>query len=141
MKHWMLAIAAAVALAPWATAHDGHDHGKAEGQGKAAEHAHKHAAGPAQTFEGEIIDMACYMAHDGKGEKHAKCAQACLVKGMPAGLLTGDGKVFLLLENHSNPKGYTAVKKLAGEKAKVTGSVVEKSGISGLMVTGAEKAK
>ncbi|MBI5203195.1 MAG: hypothetical protein HY925_16510 [Elusimicrobia bacterium] len=135
MKNWIMALAAAVVLAPFAWAGDKH-----EGKGHGDHHEHA-AAGASHTIEGNIVDMACYMSHGEMDAEHSKCAKACVAKGMPAGILGADGVLYLLLENHENPKAYGAVKKLAGEKAKVTGSVVEKNGIKGLVVSGAEKAK
>ncbi len=137
MKNWILALVAAVALAPLALAHDG-KHEQAKGHEEHHEHA---AAGPSHTIEGNIVDMACYMSHGEMDAEHTKCAKACVAKGLPAGLLGADGVLYLLLENHENPKAYGAVKKLAGEKAKVTGEIVEKNGMKGLVVSGAEKAK
>lgn len=34
-----------------------------------------HAHGKEATVQGEILDLACFVAHDGKGASHADCAR------------------------------------------------------------------
>src|SRR5262245_53367218 len=93
-------------------------------------------AGAAETLTGEVVDMACYMAHPetGHGPSHRKCADTCLKKGMPIGLLTDDKKVYLLLEDHENPKPYAQLKEKAAEKVTVEGDKVNEGGVQGLVV-------
>lgn len=97
--------------------------------------------GNQQTLQGEVLDMACFMAHEGKGEKHKKCAAACLKDGTPAGLLTKDGQVYLLLEDHNAKKPYENVKGMAAEQVKVTGLVSAKGGVQAVVVKAVEKVK
>ncbi len=52
------------------------------------------------TVKGEVLDMACYLDHGAHGEKHADCAKMCISSGLPVGLKTADGKVYLLLGQH-----------------------------------------
>lgn len=128
-------FAAALGLAGAAYAQ--HDHGKAEkghDHGKAAA-----AAGETVTLKGEVLDLACYMAHEGKGEKHRKCAIACLSGGAPAGILADDGTVILLVEDHNAKKPYKAVLELAGQQAEVTGKKFTRGGLTGVVVTGVKK--
>jgi hypothetical protein len=94
-----------------------------------------------QTFQGELLDMNCYMAHEGKGEKHKSCAQACIKGGAPMGLLTSDGKVFLIVEAHEKTKPYEALKALAGEQVQVKGALFERGGVAALQVDSFEAKK
>jgi hypothetical protein len=73
----MLAVAAMVAgLAGMAFGQ--HDHGK---------------PGPATvTVEGRLIDLGCYTMGMKGGDKHVKCATACLEKGIPVGLIDAKGE-------------------------------------------------
>jgi len=80
------------------------------------------------TVQGEIIDMACYMA----------CAQMCAKKGVPIGVLTDGGEVYLLLDDHNNPDPYDAAKKLAGERAEISGKKFSKQGVASIVVSGAK---
>ncbi len=101
------------------------------------------AATAAQTTKGEILDMACYLGHGAKGPKHAGCAKGCVAAGAPMGLLTGNGTVYLLVENHADKKAkkaYAAAKKLAGEKASVTGGIVTKGGLQAIIVDKVSKS-
>ncbi|OIO05719.1 MAG: hypothetical protein AUJ52_13205 [Elusimicrobia bacterium CG1_02_63_36] len=74
------------------------------------------------TLKGEVIDLSCYMSHEAKGKKHASCAKSCVLdKGLPIGLLTEEGKVFMLIEDHGAAKAYKQVKQLAAEQVEIRG--------------------
>ena len=90
----------------------------------------------ADTVTGEVIDLACYMPHpqSGQGAAHRKCAETCVKKGLPMGLLTSDKQVYLLLEDHENPKPYAQLKDKAAEKVTVEGEKVTQGGVQGLVV-------
>lgn len=90
------------------------------------------------TVQGEIIDMACYMAKGSKGAAHKACAQMCAKKGVPIGVLTDGGEVYLLLDDHNNPDPYDAAKKLAGEHAEISGKKFSKQGVASIVVSGAK---
>jgi len=86
------------------------------------------------TVQGEIVDLACYLSKGSKGPSHRVCAQKCAERGIPIGVLTDDGHVFLLLEDHSDEDPYEEAKKLAGERAEVKGKKFIKPGIEGIVV-------
>ena len=88
-----------------------------------------------KAITGEVLDMNCYMAMDAHGEGHKSCAAKCINGGSPMGLLTSDGKVYLLIEDHDKKQPYEDAKKHAGEQVTVTGAVSEKDGIKGLVVS------
>ena len=54
------------------------------------------AGGKEITVRGEVLDMTCYIASNLSGPEHAVCAKECIRRGLPAGLKTGNGKVYLL---------------------------------------------
>ena len=83
---------------------------------------------------GEILDLACYIPKNAKGPQHKRCAQTCAEHGMPLGLLTDDGSVYLLYPRHGKESAFDAVKKLAGSRASIKGKTSERSGIKGLEV-------
>jgi hypothetical protein len=97
------------------------------------------AAGAPQTISGELVDMVCYLSHGGAGEKHAKCAGMCVTGGAPMGLLTKEGKLFLVVADHADEKPYGEAKALAGANARLTGQVVNKGGVQALIVQKVEK--
>jgi hypothetical protein len=90
------------------------------------------------TVQGEIIDMACYMAKGSHGAAHKACAQMCAKKGVPIGVLTDGGEVYLLLDDHNNPDPYDSAKKLAGERAEVSGKKFSKQGVASIVVGAAK---
>jgi hypothetical protein len=50
------------------------------------------------------------------------------------GVLTSDGKVYLLVENHDKPDAYSQAKKNAGAQVTITGDFFERSGMQSLVV-------
>ena len=114
--HSILSIAAAIIFSPaLAFAHEGHEHGKA-------------AAGETVTVKGEVLDMACYIDHGATGAKHAECAQKCIAMGLPAGIKSEDGKVYLLIGEHKPLNSELA--KRAGKTITVKGKAVSRDGFN-----------
>jgi hypothetical protein len=90
------------------------------------------------TVKGEVLDMSCYMAEGAHGAGHKMCAQRCLKKGLPAGLLTSDGKVYLLVEDHDKTDAYNTVIKHAADQMTITGKYADKNGVQALVVENAK---
>jgi len=90
----------------------------------------------AETVTGEVIDMSCYLGHGetGRGPSHKKCAETCAKKGLPMGLLTDDKQVWVLLEDHDNPKAYATAIGQAAQTITVDGRKVTQGGVNGLLV-------
>ena len=94
--------------------------------------------GPARAADvvtGEVVDMACYLPHPetSRGPSHRKCADVCAKKGIPLGVLTDDGQLYLLLEDHENPKAYAQLKEKAAERVTIEGEKVMRGGVQGLV--------
>ena len=100
---------------------------------------HDEASEKGAVMSGELVDMGCYMIHEGKGKKHAKCAGACVTGGAPLGLVTKDGKVYLVVGNHDDAKPFVEAKALAGSDAKITGTLITRGGLTAIVVKKAEK--
>jgi hypothetical protein len=98
------------------------------------------ADGAEGSWEGEVVDLACYVGHGARGADHAGCAKTCVKNGQPMGLLTDDGTLVLLAADHKNGEAYEALKELAGAKAHVTGTLAEKDGMKVVTVTGSKAA-
>jgi hypothetical protein len=91
------------------------------------------------TVTGEVIDIACYFEKGSCGPKHADCAATCIASGLPVGIKTKDGTVYLLIGKEipanasSGPQHETLNAQLAPYAAKivtVSGLVVVKQGLS-----------
>jgi hypothetical protein len=89
------------------------------------------------TVKGEIVDLACYLAKGKKGADHKSCAQMCAKGGVPMGVLTESDELYLLIDDHANPKPYEAAKKLAGTNAEISGKKFIKNGMNSIVVTAA----
>ena len=100
----------------------------------------KTAAAP-QTLKGEVVDLSCYMDHGAHGDSHKKCAESCIKKGLPAGLLTADGQLYLLVENHSEAKSYAKLSGYAADKVAITGTVFDKNGMKAISVNEVKPGK
>ena len=64
---------------------------------------------------GEVLDMTCYIASNLSGPDHAKCAGDCIRSGLPAGIKSQDGKVYLL----TGGPGHSINAELADYAAKI----------------------
>ena len=105
-------------------------------------HAEHGAGGKDIVTKGELVDMACYMAHEGKGKKHADCGKMCVKGGSPLGVVTGDGKVYLLVEDHSTAKAkkpYAQAKELVGDTVTIKGDAYERGGVQAIVVESVTK--
>ena len=92
------------------------------------------------TIVGTVVDTGCYMVHDGIGKEHVACATECAKKGIPLAIVDGSGKVYLpLAVNHENQN--TRLMPFIEKKVKVTGTSVERGGLSGIAIKTVEIAK
>jgi hypothetical protein len=80
------------------------------------------------TVKGEVIDMACYLDHGAKGEKHAACAAKCIRSGLPVGLKADDGQVYLLIGQHKPINDQLA--DYAGKTITVQGKLANRDGMN-----------
>jgi hypothetical protein len=96
------------------------------------EAAKKEKAAPT-TLTGEVLDLYCYMGHpeSATGTEHAKCATACISKGLPIGFLTADGTIYLIIgKDHASAS--TDVAAFVGKKSTITGHVTEQKGMKAI---------
>jgi hypothetical protein len=93
-------------------------------------------ANAGESITGEVVDLSCYLPHPdtSKGPSHKKCAETCAKKGLPMGILTDDNQVYLLLEDHENPKGYATAIDSAAKTITVEGKKVNQGGLNGVVV-------
>lgn len=91
---------------------------------------------------GEIVDYSCYLQLGKHGGKHRDCGQKCLRNGQPIGLLTKEGKLYLLMEEEHDPRrdGLTNLRQAAIDHMayvmEVTGTLSEVDGQRAVYVTG-----
>jgi hypothetical protein len=99
------------------------------------------AAAKKMALKGEIVDLGCYLGHGARGADHKACATKCIAGGMPFGLLTAEGKLYLLTMNHDNPDPFNKCKDLAAETVVVTGTVMQRNGVMAVDVADVKSAK
>ena len=87
----------------------------------------KNATGSDVTVKGEVLDMACYLDHGAQGTGHAGCAEKCISSGLPVGLKTADGTVYLLIGEHKPMNDQLA--SYAAKTVTIRGKLVERDGI------------
>lgn len=98
--------------------------------------------GEIKTVVGEIVDYSCYLQLGKHGAKHRDCGQKCLKNGQPIGLLTKEGKLYLLMEEEHDPRrdAQTTFRQAAIESMayimEVTGTESEVDGQRALYVRG-----
>jgi len=90
---------------------------------------------------GEVLDLACYVHKGAYGEKHKKCAEMCIKGGAPIGILTTDGKVYLIVEDHDNSKPYEEIKNYAAQNVKVKGKLYNRNGLPAIVISSVEALK
>jgi hypothetical protein len=76
---------------------------------------HSIAQGQEILVKGEVLDMTCYIAYNLSGPEHAKCARDCIRNGLPVGIKSEDGKVYLL----TGKPGHSVNAELADYAAKI----------------------
>ena len=87
----------------------------------------KSTTGGDVTVKGEVLDMACYLDHGAQGAGHAGCAEKCISSGLPVGLKTADGQVYLLIGEHKPLNDQLA--SYAAKTVTIHGKLVERDGI------------
>jgi len=88
------------------------------------------------TMKGEVVDMHCFVTRhggEGRGASHAGCANACLARNVTAGFVASDGKVYLLFDEKPFPVK-DKIAGLAGQSVTLTGAVVERDGVRGILL-------
>jgi hypothetical protein len=119
MKKLIALLTILGAFAAWSQAADEMSGGKMTAAPK---------SGSDLTVTGEVLDMACYLDHGASGEKHAGCAETCISSGLPVGLKSADGTVYLLIGEHKPANAELA--KYAAKTVTVKGKFVNRDGIN-----------
>jgi hypothetical protein len=96
------------------------------------------SSGLSTTITGELVDLGCYLGHGAKGAAHKDCAAKCISGGMPMGVLTPEGSLYLLTMSHSNADPFTKAKGMAAETVKITGAVSKRDGMQAIEVDAVE---
>jgi hypothetical protein len=118
----LLAAGAAFVLALPLAAHGDDMGGMKMGDKDAAK------SGSTITVTGEVLDMACYLDHGAHGDGHAACAEKCITSGLPVGLKSADGVVYLLIGEHKPANAELA--QYAAKTVTIKGKFVNRDGMN-----------
>ncbi len=101
-------------------------------------YAAERQAGATKSVTGEVVDLGCYLGHAAKGAGHKECGTKCVANGMPMGLLTSKGALYVLVMNHDNADPYNKAKDYVGAQVKITGPASTRNAVKALQVDGIE---
>jgi hypothetical protein len=93
------------------------------------------------TVVGEVVDTGCYLAHGARGAANADCGTKCVSQGMPMGVLTSQGALYLVTMSHDNPAPYNSLKALVGKDVSVTGTVHQRAGLKAIEISSSTPTK
>jgi len=93
---------------------------------------------PKVTLTGTVVDTHCYVTHGIHDASHTACSNACIARGVPAGFLAEDGKLYMLFgEKPFSVKDTVA--DLADVPVRLTGLLVERGGVKGIQIQSIER--
>lgn len=91
------------------------------------------------SFTATVVDLSCKIVYGLTGEDHRMCAQVCADNGIPLGLVTADGEFYLPVTTAMPGTGSNAeLKAHAEHQVKVTGKVIERAGMSTIIIESIE---
>jgi len=97
-------------------------------------------AGKPAVITGYVVDTGCWLGHNMRGPDHIKCAAMCARNGVPLAILdTATDTLYIPVAiDHKNPN--EKLLDYVESKVKVTGRVIEKSGVKGVIIEKIERA-
>ena len=81
------------------------------------------------TIIGEVVDVSCFLQLGKRGDAHVPCGQKCVRNGQPIGVLTDQGRLYLIIpeEHHPRRDGQVSLSERFGE---LMGKRVQVSGMA-----------
>src|SRR3989441_12568729 len=87
-----------------------------------AAQGHAMTAGDEMTITGQVVDLNCNTTNGASGSGHRAWAQACAKAGVPLGLLSSDGTMYLPVSSKPGDPQNSKLIPFAESKVKVTGT-------------------
>ena len=113
---FVIALAISPVTVAMAHEHEGADKDKVSGEGS-------------KEVTGEIVDMMCYVDHNAMGEKHGgSCGSTCIKGGGPVGIVSNDGKAYLVVGEHKPMNDQLA--EYCGKTITLKGKLADRGGIA-----------
>jgi hypothetical protein len=89
------------------------------------------------TITGKVVDTGCYFGEHGDGPKHVACATMCAKAGIPLAIVDASGKLYLPIGEEHHPAN-AKLMPFIDKKVKVSGTLVEKGGMTALAIKSVE---
>ena len=87
-----------------------------------AAQGHAATAGNEMTITGQVVDLNCFTTNGQSGAGHKACAQACAKAGVPLGVLSSDGTIYLPVSSKPGDPQNSKLEQHAEGKVTVTGT-------------------
>ena len=87
-----------------------------------AAQGHAMTAGDEMTITAQVVDLNCNTTNGASGAGHKACAQACAKAGVPLGLLSSDGTLYVPVSSKPGDPQNSKLMPYVESKVKVTGT-------------------
>ena len=87
-----------------------------------AAQGHEATAGNEMTITGQVVDLNCHTTNGASGAAHKACAQACAKAGVPLGILSSDGTIYVPVSSKPGDPQNSKLLQYAEGKVTVTGT-------------------
>lgn len=94
-----------------------------------AAQAHKATPANEMTMTATVVDLNCHTTNGVMGPDHKACATACAKAGVPLGLLSSDGTIYLPVSSKPGDPQNSKLEQFVESKVKVTGKHRQVSGL------------
>ena len=97
------------------------------------------AEGKMVSFTADVVDLSCKVVFNASGADHKMCAEVCFDKGVPLGLMSEDGKLYLpVTMKMGMERGDKDLRAHAEHTVKITGKVIERAGMNTILIESIE---
>jgi len=97
------------------------------------------AKGKDVEFTANVVDLSCKVVYNLTGEEHRMCAQVCADNGIPLGLVSAEGELYLPVSKAMPGTGANEqLKPHAEQQVKVKGKVIERGGMNTIIIESVE---
>src|SRR5881296_2035088 len=86
-----------------------------------AAQGHAMTAGDEMTITGQVVDLNCNTTNGASGAGHKACADACAKSGVPLGILSSDGTMYVPVSSKPGDPQNAKLAAFTEGKVKVTG--------------------
>ncbi len=97
------------------------------------------AEGEEVEFTAQVVDMSCKVVYDMSGDAHRECSQVCADRGVPLGLLSEDGTLYLpVSQAMPGASDNERLRPHAEHTVTVRGLAIERGGINTIIIESVE---